>query len=61
MAVTRLACEFHLRLTQLLFGPFSVLDLDTGSIPLNDVSPFIAQRHVADQQPAIIPILPPNP
>src|SRR5882672_6931967 len=31
------AREIRLRLTQRLLGTFSVLDVDTGSIPLNDV------------------------
>src|SRR6202008_5056346 len=33
--------------------------VDRGSIPIHDVSPFIAQRHVANQQPTITPIYPP--
>src|ERR1700682_3379366 len=42
-------------------GPLSVLDLQTGSIPFDDVSPLVAQRHVADQPPAIISVRPPHP
>src|SRR6266550_2310082 len=43
-----------------LFGSVAFLDVDRGSIPLNDVVQLIAQRHVADQQPAIVPVrLPP--
>src|SRR5437899_9804574 len=38
-----------------LFGSVAFLDVDRGSIPLNDVVQLIAQRHVADQQPAIVP------
>ena len=53
--------EVHLRLTQLLFGLLPVLNLNPGSIPLDDAAQFIAQRHLTDQQPAISSICHPDP
>ena len=44
-----------------LFGPVAFLDVDRGSIPIDDVSQLIAQRHIADQQPAILPVCSPHP
>src|SRR5206468_738795 len=44
-----------------LFGPLSVLDIDTRPIPFHDVSQLVAQRHVADQPPAILPVRPSQP
>src|ERR1700730_4198296 len=44
-----------------IFGPMAFLNVDSGSIPTNDVSQLVAQGHVADQQPAIIPVHAPQP
>src|ERR1700692_481214 len=44
-----------------IFGAVAFLDVDSGSVPTNNVSQLVAQGHVADQQPAIIPIHSPQP
>src|SRR5437763_3892051 len=41
---------------QRIFGSLSILDIGTRSIPLDDLSLLIAQRHGADQKPAIFSI-----
>jgi len=62
MVVTRLTCaRFGLSLAQCLFGSVAFLDVDSGSVPIHDVSHSSRQRHVADQQPPIIPVRPPHP
>ena len=42
------------------FGPFSVLDIDTCSIPSDNISLRIAEVHAAMKHPAIFPIRPPD-
>src|SRR6266566_5334037 len=41
------------------FCPLSVFDVDRRSVPFDDVSP-LAQRHGAQQGPAILPVSPPQ-
>src|SRR6266480_4872215 len=40
----------------LLQSALAVLDIDSRSVPLDDISLLIAQRHGADQDPAIYPV-----
>ena len=43
---------------ELLFGTFVILDVHARSIPLEDLSMFVTERHFAVQHPAIFPIRP---
>src|SRR5690348_12814147 len=38
------------------FGPLSVLDISSGSIPFEDVSQLVPQRYPAAKEPAIIAV-----
>src|SRR5438874_13608889 len=40
----------------LLQSALAVLDIDSRSVPLDDISLLIAQRHGAHQEPAIFPV-----
>src|SRR5262249_54412095 len=48
--------KLRLGLLELVFRLFPILDVDTGSIPSNDVSMFIVQRHLAMEHPAVLTI-----
>src|SRR6266404_1815077 len=52
--------QFCLRFAQDLFSALSVLDIGTCSVPFNDLSQLVAQRHCADEQPAKFPVSPPQ-
>src|SRR5260370_24408364 len=41
-------------------SPLAVVDINTGSIPLRDVSRFSGKRHVAEDPPAKFPVRPPH-
>ena len=45
-------------LPQGFFGPLAIIDVSTRAIPLDDLSPFVVERYVADQQPPILPVRP---
>src|SRR5258706_8015336 len=44
-----------------LLSPLAILDVDSGSIPSDQLSGFIAQRYIANKPPAIFSVCPPNP
>jgi len=52
--------EIELAPPHLFFGPLSVLEIDTGSVPLNDASPLVAEGHLVVKHPALFPISPPH-
>src|SRR5882762_9501456 len=52
--------KFVLRFLQSLLGAPSVFDVGGCSIPFNDASLFVAQRHSAKQEPAICPVRSPQ-
>src|ERR1700748_3537983 len=41
-------------------SPLAIFDVDSGSIPFDDLSGFIAQWFIANKPPAIFPVCPPN-
>ena len=43
-----------------LFRLLPVFDIGTRAVPLDDVSQLVAQRHGAEQEPAILPVSSPN-
>src|SRR5271169_4194954 len=47
-------------LTDPLYGQLSVLDIDTRSVPFNDVSQIVVKRYFPVQEPAIFPISAPH-
>src|SRR5205807_2157210 len=44
-----------------LLSPLAIFDVDSGSIPSEELSGFIAQRYIANKPPAIFSVCPPNP
>src|SRR6266404_4692856 len=44
-----------------LLSPLAIFDVDSGSIPSDDLPGFIAQRCIANKPPAIFSVCPPNP
>src|SRR5580704_2491560 len=44
-----------------LLSPLAICDVDSGSIPSDELSGFIAQRYIANKPPAIFSVCPPNP
>src|SRR4030088_3488841 len=44
-----------------LLSPLAIFNVDSGSIPSDDLSSFIAQWYIANKPPAIFSICPPNP
>src|SRR5246127_2727448 len=44
-----------------LLSPLAIFDVDSGSIPSDELSSLIAQRYVANEPPAILSVCPPNP
>src|SRR5258708_1631673 len=44
-----------------LLSPLAIFNVDSGSIPSDELSSFIAQRYIANKPPAIFSICPPNP
>src|ERR1700732_4651657 len=44
-----------------LLSPLAIFDVDSGSIPSDELSGFIAQRYIANKPPAIFSVCPPNP
>src|SRR5258708_11942880 len=44
-----------------LLSPLAIFDVDSGSIPSDDLPGFIAQRYIANNPPAIFSVCPPNP
>src|SRR5258706_14794580 len=52
--------KFVLRLLQRLLGTPSVLNVGSCSIPFNNFSQLVAQRHSAMHEPAICPVCPPH-
>ncbi len=48
--------EFLLTFAQRILGLLSVLDIGRRSVPLYDLPPLVAQRHGADQEPAVFPV-----
>src|SRR5580692_4197609 len=50
-----------LALPQGLLSPLAIFDVDSGSIPSDELSGFIAQRYIANKPPAIFSVCPPNP
>src|SRR5207253_5094836 len=44
-----------------LLSPLAIFDVDSGSIPSDELSSFIVQRYIANKPPAIFSIRPPNP
>ena len=43
---------------QCFFGALAIVNVSAFSVPLDDFPRFIMQRHIADQQPAILPVRP---
>src|SRR6516165_9735269 len=50
--------EIELAPPELFLGSLSLLDIDAGSIPFNDVSPLVAQGHLVVKHPPIFPVSP---
>src|SRR3984885_1999203 len=44
-----------------LLSLLAIFDVDSGSIPSDELSGFIAQRYIANKPPAIFSVCPPNP
>src|SRR5207244_3409269 len=44
-----------------LLSPLAIFDVDSGSIPSEELSGFIAQRYIGNKPPAIFSVCPPNP
>src|SRR5271166_3618967 len=53
--------QLHFALPESRFRLLGVFDVMARSVPLNDVSLFIAQRYLANAKPSIFPISTPNP
>src|SRR6266478_4023861 len=43
------------------FRLLAVVNIDGYSVPLDDISLLVAERHGANQEPAIFPVSPPHP
>src|SRR5208337_1020063 len=52
--------KLHFFLPELFFRPLAVLNIDTRSIPLNNVPVFVALSDIVVQHPAILSIRPPH-
>src|SRR5882762_3277686 len=52
------ACQIGLRLAQSLLGTLAFLDVDSGSVPFDDVAGIIAEGDAAGQPPAVIAVGP---
>ena len=50
--------QFAIRTTQCLLRPHAIIDVSTRAIPLDDLSSFVAERYVTDQQPPVLPVRP---
>src|ERR1700675_4847281 len=44
-----------------LLSPLAIFDVNSSSIPSDELSGFIAQRYIANKPPAIFSVFPPNP
>ena len=53
-------CQISFASSQSLFHPLAIVDVSTCAVPLDDVCCLVMQRHVADQQPAVLPVRPAN-
>src|SRR4029434_1830675 len=53
-------CQISFASSQSLFHPFAIVDVSTCGVPLDDVCCLVMERHVADQQPAVLPVRPAN-
>src|SRR5438105_2958877 len=45
---------------QLLFCPFTIFDINTRAVPLDDFSSFVAQWYLVMQVPAVLPVSAPH-
>src|SRR6266850_606902 len=56
----RNSADFAFVLPQLLFCPLEVLNISIRSVPSDDVAELVTQRFNTEQEPAILPVVPPQ-
>src|SRR6266403_2015181 len=54
-------CQIRLASPKRLLRALAIFDVDSGSIPSDELSGFIAKRYIANKPPAICSVCPPNP